>query len=211
MSTAALAALLAAWTLAVVSPGPDFLAVLRTSAAHSRRAGLLVAGGVVTGIACWAVAALVGVGALLEAHRDVYLVLRYAGAAFLVWFGIGTLRAALRRDASAAERPADEARAGGQPGGWHSWRLGLLTNLANPKALVFFGALFASLLPADASGADRALVLAAMLAVAATWFAAVATLAGSRAVTAAYGRARRAVDAVTGTLFVGLGGAIALR
>ncbi|GAB7190800.1 LysE family translocator [Kineococcus sp. NUM-3379] len=209
MSTAALAALLAAWTLAVVSPGPDFLAVLRTSAAQSRRAGLLVAAGVVTGIACWAVAALLGVSALLEAHRDVYLVLRYVGAAFLVWFGIGTLRAALRRDAPEPEGGPDAGRAA--PGGWRSWRLGLLTNLANPKALVFFGALFASLLPAGASTADRALVLASMLAVALAWFAAVAALAGSRAVTAAYRRARRGVDAVTGTLFVGLGGAIALR
>ena len=207
MSGTALTALLAAWTLAVVSPGPDFLVVLRTSAASSRRAGLLVAAGVVTGIACWAVAALLSVSALLEAHRQVALVLRYTSAAFLVWFGVGTLRASFRPGAG---EPAEE-RVPAARGGWRNWRLGLFTNLANPKALVFFGALFASLLPAGASVPERAGVLAAMLVVAMAWFAAVAALAGSRAGTAAYRRARTALDRVTGVLFVGLGGAIALR
>ncbi|HEV7789468.1 MAG TPA: LysE family transporter [Pseudonocardia sp.] len=65
----------------MVSPGPDFLAVLRTSAAGSRRSGHLVATGVVSGIACWALAALAGRTALLARHEQLYLVLRLAGDA----------------------------------------------------------------------------------------------------------------------------------
>jgi threonine/homoserine/homoserine lactone efflux protein len=71
--------------------------VLRTSAAGSRRSGLPVATGVVSGIASWALAALAGRTALLARHEQLYLVLRLAGAAFLIVYGLTTLRAAWRR------------------------------------------------------------------------------------------------------------------
>ncbi|GAA4666859.1 LysE family translocator [Kineococcus glutinatus] len=212
MPTTALLALLAAWIVAVVSPGPDFLAVLRTAAAGSRRDGLLVAAGVVTGICCWALAAMLGISALLESHASLYLLLRYAGAAFLVWFGISALRSAARpRPAEDDPTTGGPAGAGAGVAGWRSWRLGLATNLANPKALVFFGALFASLLPAGTSTAAKAGVLVVMLAVAMAWFATVAALASTRRITALYRRGRRTLDRITGGLFVALGGALALR
>ncbi|HEY2206087.1 MAG TPA: LysE family transporter [Pseudonocardia sp.] len=214
--------LLLAWAVAVVSPGPDFLAVLRTSAGGSRRAGVLVACGVVTGIACWAVAALAGLTALLARYEHLYLALRLAGAAFLIVYGLTTLRSAWRRapeaaePPEAAERPERMARRSARPAGsapagagWRGWRLGLLTNLSNPKAVIFFGALFAGLLPPSASTAARVEVLLAMLAVALGWFTAVAALASVPAATAAYRRGRRVLDLVTGGLFVAVGGALA--
>jgi threonine/homoserine/homoserine lactone efflux protein len=198
-----------AWSVAVVSPGPDFLAVLRSSAGRSRRAGVLVALGVVTGIGCWSIAALVGVTAVLARYEHLYLVLRLAGSAFLIGYGLLTLRSAWRRHTSAYSGGGPLERAGPARSGWHSWRLGLLTNLSNPKALFFFGALFATLLPASANFVARAEVLGAMLLLAFGWFATVAALASVPAAITAYRRGRTAIDAVTGGLFVALGGALA--
>lgn len=197
---------LLAWVVALVSPGPDFLAVLRTSAARSRRAGLLVTLGVVTGQAVWMVAALAGLTVLLARYEHLYVVLRLVGAGFLILYGLTTLRSAWRR----APGPAPESGAPA-PAGWRSWRLGLFTNLSNPKALVFFGALFAGLLPPHADVVARTGVLVVMLALALAWFTLVATLASVPKAVAAYRRARRVVDAVTGGLFVALGGALAVE
>ncbi|HYN96298.1 MAG TPA: LysE family transporter [Pilimelia sp.] len=202
MSWTTLVPVLGVWAVAVVSPGPDFLVVLRYAAGRSRRSGLRVAAGVVTGIAAWATAGLLGVTVLVTRFDGVYTALRVAGALFLIGFGLATLRSARRPDPARAVDPAPVGRAAGGVG---EWRTGLLTNLANPKALVFFGALFASVLPRDAGLADKALILAAMVAMALGWFGAVAALASTPVVTAGYRRARRALDAVTGGLFVGFG------
>ncbi|MBO0848867.1 MAG: LysE family transporter [Pseudonocardia sp.] len=199
--------LLVAWTVAVAAPGPDFLAVLRASTSGSRRSGLFAAAGVVSGMACWAMAALAGVSALLARYEHLYVILRLAGAAFLIVYGLTTLRNAWRR----APDPRSTSASGALPStsGWRSWRLGLFTNLANPKALVFFGALFASLLPADADVVGRIEALVAMLVIAFAWFTVVALLASVPVAVAGYHRARRTVDSITGGLFVAVGGALA--
>lgn len=199
--------LLVAWAVAVIAPGPDFLAVLRASTSGSRRSGLFAAAGVVTGMACWAMAALAGVSALLARYEHLYVFLRLAGAAFLVIYGLTTLRNAWRR---APEPPVAPTAGSVRPvSGWRSWRLGLFTNLANPKALVFFGALFASLLPADAGVTGRVEALAAMVVIGLAWFTVVALLASVPVAVAGYQRARRIVDSITGGLFVAVGGALA--
>ncbi|SDQ19235.1 LysE family translocator [Quadrisphaera sp. DSM 44207] len=218
MSLAAAAPLLAAWILAVVSPGPDFLVVLRTASTRSRAAGLLAGLGVVTGIACWAVAALVGISALLERHEDLYTALRLLGAVVLIGFGVTTLAGAWRGPTGTPGEAG--AGAAGSPGegsvvdrrsGLDAWRIGLVTNLANPKALVFFGALFASLLPVGTSPGRRAVILVAMLTIASTWFSAVALAASTPPAVRAYQRARRGIDAVTGGLFTAFGAALVPR
>ena len=199
--------LLLAWTVAVVSPGPDFFAVLRTSAGGTRRAGLLAGFGVVTGIACWALAALAGLTAVLARYEHLYLVLRLAGAAFLVLYGLSLLRSSLRQQADA--EPVEFPNTA--PAGWRSWRFGLLTNLSNPKAVVFFGALFAGLLPPTAGLEAKAVLLLAMIGLAIGWFALVAALASVPAARIGYQRARRVIDTLTGGLFVAIGGVLALE
>ncbi len=201
MEPTAYLTLLAAWSLAVAAPGPDVLAVLRTGAAHGRRGALAVGLGVVSGIACWIVLALTGLSVVIAAHAGVYTVVRVAGACFLMWLGVRTLWSTRR----AAPTGDGEGQAPVVEGVGRCYRLGLMTNLANPKALIFFGALFSTLLPSSAGAADRAEVGASMLVIALVWFAVVAGLAGSATVVAGYRRARRAIDRAVGGLFVGIG------
>lgn len=237
MTTAAWISLLIAWGVMVASPGLDFVAVLRSGAAYGRRDALWVALGVNTGVLCWLVLALTGISVLIAAHAGVYQVLRVVGAIFLAGYGLLILwRARKATPQPAATESRDEATpaatltpgsagpvpnpAGLLPGSaapsrQRSWfaayRLGLLTNLANPKALVFFGALLATLLPASATAVTKLEVAATMIAISLSWFALTACLAGSGVVVRFYNRAKRGVDAVLGTVFVGLAGALVAR
>ncbi len=203
--------LLGAWALAVISPGPDFVITLKTAASHTRRDGLWVAVGVVSGITCWALLALLGLSALLDHYQHLYQAVRIAGASFLILYGATTVWHAWRQQpltapstniASSAQRAATPMR---------HWRIGLLTNLANPKAMVFFGALFASLLPAHATVPERLIVLAIMLFMALAWFSGVALAAATPLITGAYRRSRRTLDTITGGIFVGIGTALMPR
>jgi len=72
MTFAQIAPLLGVWLIAVVAPGPDFITLLRVSAARGRAQGMAVAGGVISGIACWAMLAMAGLGALLTRYAHVY-------------------------------------------------------------------------------------------------------------------------------------------
>ncbi|OEV03435.1 LysE family translocator [Streptomyces oceani] len=227
MISTAVLPLLGAWAVAVMSPGPDVVITLQTSAARTRRAGLYVATGVVTGIACWSLLALLGLTALLDRYQFLYQAVRVAGAVFLICYGASILWQTWRRrgadesrDARPAESPggarpgprADDAGPGpAVRGPVRYWRLGLLTNLANPKALVFFSALFASLLPAEAGGPERALILVLMLAMALAWFVVLALVAATPTVTGAYQRGQRLIDTLTGGVFAGVGVALMPR
>lgn len=215
MSTTTWIALLATWAVAVASPGPDFVAVLRSGAARGRRDALWVGAGVVAGIACWIVLALTGLSLLLVAHPGLYTGVRLAGAVFLIGYGLRILWATRPRafadGADGQAEPEPGALAARPRSGFAAWRLGLVTNAANPKAVVFFGALFAGLLPAGASVGTRVAVLIAMLAIAAAWFAGVAALAGAPTVVRGYRRTTRVVDRVLGGVFVALGGALLAR
>ena len=206
--------LMAAWVATIISPGPDFLAVLRASASGGREKGLATGAGVVGGIACWATLAITGLSLLLARHANLYLVIRWVGALFLAGYGLHILWSLWTSRAARADgrTGAADALAGPSVGGpWSCFRTGVATNLANPKAVLFFGALFASVLPPHLSAASKVGVVVAMLVVALAWFSLVAVLAGSQAVMTRYRRAQCRLDATAGGLFVIVGAALVPR
>ncbi|WAL40098.1 LysE family translocator [Brevibacterium sp. BRM-1] len=268
MTAATWLVLLGTWLAAVVSPGPDFVAVLRASLRGGIASGLRVAAGVVAGISTWITAALVGITALVSSNPTVYLLVRWAGALFLLGYGLRILWSvsrARRTVRTAAEAPAGArtpaaVRSGGtgQPapehrgdlagepasapgsaqedgraldagagageaehealaaaasargtGAWAELRLGYLTNtVGNPKAVVFFGALFASLLPHGIGAGQSVLVGLAMAAIAMAFFGTLALAASRPVVIRAYERAESAIDLALGGLFAVLGVAL---
>ena len=140
------AAFLGVSALVIVTPGQDTALTIRNTLVGGRRDGMQTAGGVALGQALWALAASLGVAALLRASEPAFLALRLVGAAYLLYLGLSALRSALRR-----EPPAPAAL--GRPGPRSPLWQGLLSNLGNPKMAVFFtsllpqfGASFVSLL-----------------------------------------------------------------
>lgn len=151
---------LGACLLVAMSPGPSTVLIIRHSL-RSRRSGFMVVLGNETGVFIWGVVAALGLTALLAASQLAYEVLRFGGAAVLIFFGVQAIRAA-RRGGSfevAAESGPSEER------GWRSYRSGLLLNLANPKAAVFAMSFLPQFVPQGAPQLPLMIALAAIWAV----------------------------------------------
>jgi RhtB (resistance to homoserine/threonine) family protein len=184
--------------LLTVTPGADMAMVARSVLTGGRRDALATTLGISAGCLVWAFASAVGVAALLAASRSAYDALRLVGAAYLIWLGVQTLLAARRGTREPAEAAAARRAA--------PFRQGLLTNLFNPKIAVFYS----TFLPQFIGPGDPALALSLALAgvhiaLGVAWLSLYAWLV-DRAVAAFKGSGlRRALDAVTGTVLVGLG------
>jgi threonine/homoserine/homoserine lactone efflux protein len=183
-----------------LTPGLDTALVLRSALTRGRHDAAATGAGIVTGLFVWGAAAAVGVSALLTASQLAYDVFRFAGAAYLVWFGSRLLVRAVR-GASAAE-----PQGAPQSSPWRAARQGLTTNLLNPKVGVFYLALLPQFLPPGSNPLAVGVLLAGVHGLITTvWFAVLITLASAlgrmlrRPVTV------RAIDGVTGTTLVGFG------
>ncbi|MBT1091119.1 LysE family translocator [Streptomyces chartreusis] len=154
-----LLAFLGACTLIAASPGPSTVLIIKQSL-HSRRSGFLTVLGNETGVFIWGVVAAFGLTALLTASEVAYDVMRVVGAVVLVAFGIQALRQARR-----AKDADDGVREGAPKSGWHSYRGGLLLNLANPKAAVFAMSFLPQFVPEGAPHLPAMVGLAALWAV----------------------------------------------
>jgi len=193
--------------LAVMSPGPDFVIVLRSVLTSGRRAGMACAAGIGSGALVWAVVTSIGVAGLLAASAVAFTVVKLLGAAYLVLLGIQALLAARRGGYEQADEPqAEQVRRST----FVAYRQGLLTNLFNPKVAVFFLALWPQFLPPDATVADTAILAAVAGVVPVIWFSVLSNVVTAlrRFLTAS--RVRRTIDAVMGTLLVGIGVRIAI-
>jgi threonine/homoserine/homoserine lactone efflux protein len=133
------AAFLAVSALVIVTPGQDTALTIRNTLALGRRGGVHTAAGVALGQLVWALAASVGLVALLRAWEPAFLALRIAGAAYLLYLGLTALRSAFL---GAHERMAMAPRLRTPP-----LAQGLLSNLGNPKMAVFFTSLLPQFAP----------------------------------------------------------------
>ncbi|MEY2880279.1 MAG: hypothetical protein RLZZ15_2659, partial [Verrucomicrobiota bacterium] len=128
-----------AHAFAVASPGPDFAIVLRQSVTHGRRTAVWTSVGVGTAILLHVGYSLLGLGLVIRGSAGWFSALKYAGGAYLAWLGVQALRAK-PRDAAAIATGAGEA----MPSTRAAFATGFLTNALNPKATLFFIALFAT-------------------------------------------------------------------
>ena len=197
---------MAAGLLLNLTPGPDMLFVAGSSAAQGRRAGVMAALGVGAGCVLHMVLATIGLSALLATSALAFEVVKWAGAAYLVWIGIGMLR---RGGGTAIVRPPDaDARR-------VFWQ-GALTNALNPKVALFFLAFLPQFITPDAPGQPLAfLALGALFNVGGTAVnIVVALLAGWMRATLSHSVRGRGAGAwlrrAAGALFIGLGIKLAL-
>lgn len=192
--------------LLTITPGLDTALVLRTAAVEGARRAALAAVGIVSGCLAWGAAVALGLGALLDASTLAFNVLKWAGAAYLVWLGIGLiLKPRERFDLSA---PAVT-----QAGSDFAWmRRGFLTNLLNPKVGVFYVSFLPQFLPQGAPAGPFIFLLAALHGVMGlAWFAAL--IAATRPLAGVLQRAPvvRWLDRLTGGVFLAFGLKLALE
>ncbi len=204
---ASLPAFLLAVLLISASPGPAMALILRRAALRGFRAAVPTVLGLELGLYLWALLAAAGFAALVAASEAAFLVLRVVGAVVLLWLGVQAWRAAWRQRRGAAGAddvvvPADR----GRRGWWTALGEGLLVQLANPKAAVFMIAFYPQFVPADRPLVATTAVLALVQVVVETVL--YLSLAAGVARAGAWFRRRRvrqALEAVSGTVLVGLG------
>jgi len=186
--------ILLAALVATGSPGPATLTIAGTSMNSGRAYGLALASGVTTGSLMWSVAAAAGLGALMLANAWILEIIRYAGAAYLLFLAYRSARSALRRGALETRDAA--ATSLGQ-----AYMKGLALHLTNPKAILFFGSLYAIGIPPDAPPAALALVIGAIGLQSAIVFHLYALLFSNSVITRVYLKLRRGFEALFAIAF----------
>ena len=186
--------------IALMSPGPDFFFVSQTAASRSRREAMMGVVGISLGIVVWAGVALMGLHLILQKMAWLHQIIMVGGGIYLCWMGWQLLRSARAQQA----QPAAEAQVA-LPKAGRSFIRGFLTNLSNPKAVIYFGSVF-SLFVGDSVGAGARWGLF-LLIVAETfvWFSLVAVVFALPAMRRGYQRLAKWIDGVAGVLFTGFG------
>jgi RhtB (resistance to homoserine/threonine) family protein len=206
VTTALLGFALAA-TLVILAPGPDFMLVMRNTVRGGRRAGWVTGCGTLSGLTVWALAAALGLSALLRVSHVAYDVLRFCGAAYLIWLGVTSLISFRRKRTDRAGAGADLAALGQAPvRPARAYLNGMLSNLLNPKISVFFMAFLPAFVPAGASTSQFSLVLGAwFIAETGLWLAVVAWLADRGVRWLRRPRVQRWLERITGIVLIGFG------
>ncbi|GAA3339098.1 LysE family translocator [Curtobacterium pusillum] len=192
-----------------VTPGLDTALVLRSAALGGRRRAWGVIAGIQTGTMAWGVLAAAGVSAILIASEVAYDVLRFVGAAYLVYIGGRMLWSAIRGNTS---HGAEQPTTGTTDSFLGGWRQGTMTNLLNPKMGAFYVALLPQFIPAGAPQITWGIALAGVhVVLGAVWLTLLTLVAQRFRAWLSKRRVARTIDGVAGIAIVGFGARIALE
>jgi threonine/homoserine/homoserine lactone efflux protein len=164
-------------TLAAASPGPDFAVVTRYAALSGRPAGVASAAGVATGMAINTTLAIAGVGALVAASERLYLIVKLAGAAYLIYLAIRILLSLRQR--GEGDQPLEALAPLDRKGMWQAYRHGLFANFLNPKVVVFLVTLMPQFLPDQPTLTEQIIFGAVSVVAVMNWFSIVAITVGT--------------------------------
>jgi threonine/homoserine/homoserine lactone efflux protein len=196
---APLLGILGALAVGTVSPGPSFIMVARISVSTSRASGFAAAFGMGAGGLVFAVAALLGLQAVLLAVPALYIGLKILGGLYLCYLGY--------RIFAGAREPlrVDQAQAGERTSMYRALLLGFATQTSNPKTAIVYASVFAAFLPDAFSAAFAFTLLCLVFAIEAGWYAVVAMLLSSSRPRRAYLSCKAWVDRTAGAVMMGLG------
>ncbi len=201
MTLAALLTLMGLQVLIAISPGPAAVVTIKTAAAHGVKAGLALSLGLAAAIVIWAAAALAGMSVIFEVAPYLQTTLRIIGGLFLIWIGISMFRH--------AREPLPANTAAPDIGLWRLVRLGLITNLANPKALAYFAAVFVGIMPHDPTLTAALTVLVVIFGIEFSWYATLSILLSRASPRRVYQRGKTHLDRIFGGMIAALGARIA--
>ena len=201
-------AYLVAITLLTITPGVDTLLVMRNTGRGGLRDGYVTSVGICSGLFIHATLSALGISLLLVETAWAFSALKWAGACYLVWLGIGSLRQALRRgDAPAAK---EEAVARRKVGVGVSFREGLLSNVLNPKTALFYMALLPQFVDPAGNAFQQSLMLAGVhFLLAMLWQCGLAWVVVTFRSLGVNVRLKRMLNGLTGGFFVAMGAKLA--
>ena len=188
--------------LVMLSPGPDMVIVMRNVHVGGRPAGLRTALGMVVGSLVHIAYCVAGIGWLLSHSILAFGLLKYAGAAYLIYLGVSSLRA------SAVSLKSSIGMTAKSPSPW--FLQGFTTNVLNPKATLFYLGVFTTVITPDTSMRATAVLIAVMLTVSVSFWLLFVQTIGTSFVRRVLNRGQKTVNRLFGILLVGLGVRVAL-
>ncbi|MFK8035908.1 MAG: LysE family translocator [Hyphomicrobiales bacterium] len=199
--TLTIVAVFAIFIPALILPGPDFVAVVRSSIAGGTRAGLLTALGVSMGLAFYATLSLLGLSAILVQYQWLAWAVRILGGCYLIYLGCTLVFSR----SSIVEVDGQRTEQTGNP-----WLFGILVSLTNPKAIVLFTSVFAT----SVSDAMPFWVMATMVALVfgttLIWYGLVSLFLSSNSVAIRLQKSFHWIERTAGVCFIAIGGRILL-
>ena len=187
----------AGFGLAVMSPGPNFAMLLGTAARDGRATAVAAASGMALGELVWGLAAVLGLGALANAHPRIMTLVSWGGGTYLLYLAVQCWRAAWR-----GQPPEIYADTEPRPGS--GFGRGLAVMLLNGKAGAFWVALAGILVKASATTPTIMAAILGAMAISLAWHVLLALALSAETITRLYRRIQRGFDAVLGTVLAGL-------
>ncbi|MCE0495052.1 LysE family translocator [Vibrio salinus] len=193
--------------IALMSPGPDVALVVQNSAKYGRQTGLYIAFGLSAGIFFHSLLCLTGVSYLVHQQPVLFAILQLFGGSYLGYLGIGALKDILfqwhQKEKVSSDEPTlllfNKRQA---------FSRGFMTNILNPKALVFFVSLMSALIPAGMSLFSKGCALLILWGLALLWFAALSWILSTQKMQLKLQAVSRYIDLLCGIIFSLIGGGI---
>lgn len=185
--------------MGVITPGPDIFLVTRF-ATRSRRHALAGTAGILTGLLFWSSVTVLGAAALLNAYPSLLGLIQVAGGAWLLWMGQGMLRSGLDQLRTPNLIIVDAEEVFGTI--WQAYRQGVITNLSNPKVVLYFAALIAPLLPPSPGVVAAVLAVATIIVTAGVLFTIISLVISTKAMRNMFLKAGPWVDLGAGVFFL---------
>lgn len=190
--------------LGMLSPGPDFFLVIKNAARYHRAAALTTAAGVICGVVTHMTYCVAGIAVVITTTPWLFGLLKYAGAAYLIWLGVQAL---LSRGGSKIS-VSDVARE--QVSLKKAFLQGYLCNLLNPKATLFFLAMFTQVLNVNSGLGEKLWYAGIIVGLTVVWWPLLVVLIQSDPVRRALTRAQKIIDKLLGGMLLALGIKVAL-
>ncbi|MGP9421358.1 threonine export protein RhtC [Ewingella sp. AOP9-I1-14] len=189
--------------IALMSPGPDFFFVSQTAASRSRKEAMMGVVGISLGIVVWAGVALMGLHLILQKMAWLHDVITIGGGIYLCWMGWQLLKSARAKKQAGVE--AEVEKPVQLPARGRTFMRGFLTNLSNPKAVIYFGSVFSLFVGDDVGSGERWGLFILIIAETFAWFSVVAMVFAMPVMRRGYQRLAKWIDGVAGVLFTGFG------
>ncbi|WP_025731823.1 LysE family transporter [Carnimonas nigrificans] len=186
----------------LASPGPDFLFVAQTSVQRGLKQAFVASLGVVVGILVWATLAVTGLS-IIVAIRPVHIAISVLGAAYILWLGVQLIAAGRNKTSTGNDELAvEDKKVRIEAGYGKSLFKGLLTNLSNPKAVVYFGSIFSLFIQPEMDAFSRYLIVMIVAFESLLFFLLVSRTFSFASVRRFYERKSATIDLITGIVFV---------
>jgi len=183
--------------IALASPGPDFAIVVKYSLTSGRRSALLASTGITLGLCLHVTYTLLGISLIISQSIIAFQVIKYLGAAYLVYLGVQGLRS--------RKKDGAVTRDGNPPGSNKALLVGFLTNVLNPKVTLFFLAVFSVAITPGTPIGIQVLYGLWMGLVSFLWFSALSFVISHQEVRNFFSSSRHWIDRVTGGALFALG------